>query len=228
MISTKQTEARKTFWTIPRAALTALSAALVLFVASSCTSNDISTETPSNNSNAVAGKQPSVTVTQQPPQQRPPQATTGPAESLPAEVLNAEIQDIEGKTFHLSDYGDKVVVLDLWATWCGPCRLEIPHLVELSKEYGSKGVQVIGLTTEDPQQAQQTVRDFMREFKINYPVGWAKREMSIALMRGNYSIPQTFVIAPGGRIVAHYRGYSDSIPAMIRAAVDKAKEPTGD
>ncbi len=72
------------------------------------------------------------------------------------------------------------------------------------------------------------MRDFAREFKINYKLGWSPREVSMALMNGNASIPQTFVIAPGGRIVTKFRGFSTQIPDMIRAAIDKANEKTGD
>ena len=72
------------------------------------------------------------------------------------------------------------------------------------------------------------MRDFAREFKINYKLGWSPREVSLALMNGNTSIPQTFVIAPGGRIVTKFRGFSNQIPSMIRAAIDKAHEKTGD
>ena len=133
-----------------------------------------------------------------------------------------------GAAFKLSDFKDKVVVLDLWATWCGPCRQEVPHLVELQKEYGAKGVEVIGLTTEDPNSDAEKVRAFAKEFNINYKLGWSPREVSIALMGGNTSIPQTFVIAPGGRIVTKFRGFSTRVPDMIRAAIDKANEKTGD
>jgi peroxiredoxin len=98
----------------------------------------------------------------------------------------------------------------------------------LQKEYGGKGVEVIGLTTEDPESDEAKVREFAKEFNINYKLGWSPREVSLALMNGNQSIPQTFVIAPGGRIVTKFRGFSDRIPSMIRAAIDKANEKTGD
>ena len=146
----------------------------------------------------------------------------------PPLAWNAEIQAVDGAAFRLSDFKDKVVVLDLWATWCGPCRLEIPHLVELQNEYKAKGVEVIGLTTEDPLSDEEKVRDFAKEFQINYKLGWSPRDVSLALMNGNTSIPQTFVIAPGGRIVTKFRGFSTQIPAMIRTAIDKANEKTGD
>jgi thiol-disulfide isomerase/thioredoxin len=133
---------------------------------------------------------------------------------------------VDGGTFRLSDYKDKVVVLDLWATWCNPCRAEIPHLVDLSKEYGGKGVQVVGLTTESPQSDTEKVRDFAKEMNINYKLGWARGDMAVALMNGRPSIPQTFVIGPGGSILFHQIGYSANLPVMIRAAIGRANEKT--
>ncbi|MBV9928298.1 MAG: TlpA family protein disulfide reductase [Acidobacteria bacterium] len=212
------------FWTGARVALAGAAFAGVALVASGCKSNDTANLT----ANSSPKTQPTVTITRsqpgQPAQpQQPPQL-----ETVPAAAWNTEIQAVDGAKFRLSDYKDKVVVVDLWATWCGPCRMEIPHLVDLQKEYGGKGVEVIGLTTEDPESDEAKVRDFAKEFKINYKLGWSPRDVSIALMNGNQSIPQTFVIAPGGRIVTKFRGFSDRIPDMIRAAIDKANEKTGD
>ncbi len=225
MIFNKLISTRKKFWTVPRLMLTVLAATLTLVVASSCTSNDISTET------ANSANKPKVTISSSSPSRQtppPPANGTVAADMLAPDVMNAEITDTTGQTFKLSDYQDRVVVLDLWATWCGPCKAEIPHLVELNADYGAKGVEVIGLTTEDPQSDGQKVQDFVKAYKINYRVGWAGRDVAVALMRGNYSIPQTFVIAPGGRVVAHYLGYAETVPAMIRAAIDRAKETNGD
>ena len=211
-------------WTRARVALACAAFAALALVASNCKSNDTANLT-ANQSQPQSKGAPKVTITQKPgaPPQPPPQLDT-----VPAVAWNTEIQSVDGATFRLSDYKDKVVVLDLWATWCGPCRLEVPHLVELQNEYGAKGVEVIGLTTEDPLEDAEKVRDFAREFKINYKLGWSPREVSLALMNGNTSIPQTFVIAPGGRIVTKFRGFSSQIPNMIRAAIDKASEKTGD
>ena len=220
----KQSVKRNQIWTRARVALTCAAFAALALVASNCKSNDTANLT-ANQSQPQSKGAPKVTVTQKPgaqPQQ-PPQLDT-----VPAVAWNTEIQSVDGATFRLSDYKDKVVVIDLWATWCGPCRLEVPHLVELQKEYGGKGVEVIGLTTENPEDDEAKVRDFAREFKINYKLGWSPREVSIALMAGNTSIPQTFVIAPGGRIVTKFRGFSDRVPDMIRTAIGKANEKTGD
>ena len=231
----KQAQDKKRFWTTGRLSLTAFAFALAALVISGCTSNDTANLT-ANNGAAQANK-PKVTITAsrgtQPAQPTdrtqpapPPPQQQAQLQTVPPEVWNTNIQAVDGGTFRLSDYKDKVVVLDLWATWCGPCRLEIPHLVDLHREYSGKGVQVIGLTTESPQTDADKVRDFAREMNINYKLGWARGDMAVALMNGRPSIPQTFVIAPGGRIVTKFRGFSDRIPDMIRAAIDRANEKT--
>jgi thiol-disulfide isomerase/thioredoxin len=142
---------------------------------------------------------------------------------LDATALNTQVQLLDGKTLKLSDYKGKVVVLDLWATWCPPCRDEIPHLVALSKEYASKGVEVIGLTTENPQTDMEKVQDFVRRFNISYKVGWVEPQMAASLARGRDSIPQTFIITRDGRLLKHFVGFSPtSSPPMIRAAIEMA------
>src|SRR5437773_2550179 len=76
----------------------------------------------------------------------PPQQTA--AETLPDNLRQTEMKTLDGKPLKLSDYTGKVVVLDLWAQWCGPCRLEIPELVALHKDYQGRGVEVLGLTID--------------------------------------------------------------------------------
>ena len=153
---------------------------------------------------------------------RAPQAPPRATDTLPQSVLGAELRALDGAAFRLSDYKDKVVVLDIWATWCGPCRLEIPHLVRLSEEYGPRGVEVIGLSVEDPASASGAVRDFAREFRINYRLGWAEQRWTLALTRGAATIPQTFVIGRNGRRLLHLQGYSPQISDTLREAIDRA------
>jgi thiol-disulfide isomerase/thioredoxin len=219
MTEMKKSQGKESFWTAGRLMMMAFVFAVSALVISNCKSNDTA------NLTANSGGQPKVTITaQQGVQPGQPQTQAAGAVSVPASIWNTEIQSVDGGTFRLSDYKDKVVVLDLWATWCGPCRLEIPHLVEVNKEYAGKGVQVIGLTTESPQFDADKVRDFAREMQINYKLGWARADIAQGLMEinGRPSIPQTFVIAPGGRIVTKFIGFSDRIPTMIRAAIDQA------
>src|SRR6266540_3034915 len=99
-------------------------------------------------------------------------STSNSAESsippLPENVMQASINLLDGQKAKLADYSGKVLIVDLWATWCGPCRQEIPHLVELAKEYKSKGVEVIGLTKEDPENQPEAVKQFSELMNINY------------------------------------------------------------
>ena len=222
---------KQSFWTAGRVGLAVLVFAASAFYASSCVSNDTTNETASGNAKQSpnAGK-PTVTinssrgpVAQQSPQQRPQ------LDVVPPIAWDTQIAAVGGGSFKLSDYKDKTVVLDLWATWCGPCRAEIPHLVALNNEFGGKGVEIIGLTTEDPNSAGEAVAEFAKEFKINYKLGWARGDVAQALMNGRPTIPQTFVIAPGGRIITKFMGYSDQIPQAIRAAIKTAGDAkTGD
>ncbi len=142
--------------------------------------------------------------------------------AMPAGVTEADLRTIDGESFRLSSRAGTVVVLDLWATWCGPCRSEIPHLVQLSKDYKDRGVEVIGLTTEDPKAAAQKVRDFANEFQIDYTLGWAG-DVGRTLMQDNTSIPQKFVITRDGRLMKRLMGFNTQIgPTQLREAVEQA------
>src|SRR5262249_43520355 len=112
---------------------------------------------------------------------------------------------------------------DLWATWCGPCRREIPHLIALAKEFKGRGVEVIGLTREDPAKDAEKVRQFVGEFNINYPIGWANGEFASGLMKGRNSIPQTYVIGRDGHVRKYFVGFNaETSPPQLRAAVEEA------
>ncbi|MBL8191092.1 MAG: TlpA family protein disulfide reductase [Acidobacteria bacterium] len=155
-------------------------------------------------------------------QQQPAQQAQPPAEMSPA-VLQANFKTLDGQTKKLADYSGKVVIVDLWATWCGPCRQEIPHLIEMAKTYKSKGVEVVGLTNENPSMDEQKVKDFSKEFKINYPIGWADPQMQVGLMNGRNGIPQTIIIGRDGKVKKHFVGFNAmiSVPQM-KAALEEA------
>ena len=149
----------------------------------------------------------------------------GASVEMPAGLSEAIFKTLDGSSKKLADYKGKVVIVDLWATWCGPCRQEIPHLIELANTYRDKGVEIIGLTNEDPDTQAEQVRQFSQQFKINYPIGWADPTMTTNLMRinGRGGIPQTFIIGRDGKVKGKFVGFSPVIsPPQIKAVLDQA------
>jgi len=136
--------------------------------------------------------------------------------------MQASINLLDGQKAKLADYSGKVLIVDLWATWCGPCRQEIPHLVELAKEYKGKGVEVIGLTNENPETDAELVKEFSKAFNINYTIGWADQEMQSGLMRGRQAIPQTLIIGRDGKVLKHYVGFNPRVVPQMKAVIEAA------
>ena len=215
--STQPRERVSHFWTPQRATLTLLTLALLAaFGVSSCSQPaDTTNATPKatvtvNGSNT--GPRTNKTATE------PPMPTT-----LAASALEAELKTIpDGKVFKLSDLNGKVLVIDLWATWCGPCRTSTPELVNLQKEFGPKGLEVIGLDIDPDSDTPEKVKAFADEFDINYKLAFADRDLAVSLMRGG-NIPQSIVVGRDGKIVDHFVGFSPlRTPPKLRAAIEKA------
>ena len=141
------------------------------------------------------------------PAERP---SAAPAELavLPESVLNRQLKALDKGSFSLADFGGKVLVVNLWASWCGPCRREVPEYEKVRREFAGRGVEFIGLTAEDPRTSSDRVKQFARDLNFGFRLGWADHETAVALMNGRNAIPQTLVIAPDGRILSHWRGYS--------------------
>lgn len=134
-------------------------------------------------------------------------ANGAPKPSLPAgEVAGSApgftLSDIGGKSVSLSDFRGKVVVLDFWATWCPPCRREIPDFINLQKEYGSRGVQIVGVALDEPAKVQA----FVRQNGMNYPVLLGTDDIALKY-GGIQGIPTTFVIDRKGKIVSKFEGF---------------------
>ena len=141
---------------------------------------------------------------------------------LPPEVALAPLKDANGASFKLADFFGKVTVVNFWATWCGPCRREIPELVKLHKEFQSRGVEMIGLTSEDPVASAEKVRKFIQDFQIDYRIGWATGQVSAPLMQGHTAIPQIFVISPDARILKRFVGFSPAYMSELKQVLEDA------
>src|SRR6476620_7700685 len=193
----------KNLWTTRRIIFTLIVLTLIaLFVGSSCNSNDRTTTTTTTTDSAY-----------------PP---------LPPVVLRTELRAASGSPIKLSDYSGKVLLVNLWATWCGPCRLETPELVKLHKEYQARGVEMVGLSTENPDASAQRVVEFVKAFNVDYQVGWATPEVALTLMQGKDSIPQSFIITREGRILKRFIGFSPTTtPPQLRQALEDALAAKG-
>ena len=106
------------------------------------------------------------------------------------------LTQVDGRPLQLSSYRGKVVLLDFWATWCDPCRDEIPHFVELQQKYGNQGLQIIGVSMDD---SIDPVRPFAEKLGINYPIVMGSAKIG-ELYGGILGLPIAFMIGRDGRI----------------------------
>lgn len=121
-------------------------------------------------------------------------------EELPSFVLS----DLSGGEQNLQDYRGKVLIVDFWATWCAPCRKEIPDFIALKEEYGEKGLEIIGISLDD---SMSDLKDFVKTNKINYPVLYRDQDRKIVdLFGGIKGIPTTFIIDRDGKVVNKFVG----------------------
>ncbi len=108
------------------------------------------------------------------------------------------LQSLDGKTVRLSDFRGKPVVLNFWATWCGPCKIEMPWFVDLQKQYGPAGLQFLGVAMDDA--STKDIAEFAESMKVNYPILIGKESVGDAY-GGVQFLPETFYIDRNGKVV---------------------------
>jgi thiol-disulfide isomerase/thioredoxin len=125
------------------------------------------------------------------------------AKGRPAK-LNFTFKDVDNRKVSLSEFKGKVIILDFWATWCVPCKAEIPGFIDLQKKYGGRGLQIIGLSVDD---SMATAKKYAVEMKINYPVLLAEgKEDILEAYDPIPSIPVSVVIGRDGTICSKHLG----------------------
>ena len=135
------------------------------------------------------------------------------------------LPDITGQKILTKDNEDKVLIIDVWGTWCGPCRREIPAFKRLQTKYGDRGLRVIGLTWEKKPpnpKIQRHVEDFVEKNKINYPVLLLSRDAFKALRVGSF--PTTFFVGRDGFVAERIRG-AQPYKTLESAALKLLDEP---
>ena len=116
------------------------------------------------------------------------------------------ITDINGQKLDLASYRGKVVLLDFWATWCAPCRTEIPHFIAMQNKYGSQGLQIIGISLDD---SADPVKKYYAEQKMNYPVAVGDDKLASSY-GGVLGLPVAFIIDRQGKILYKHTGETDA------------------
>lgn len=124
-----------------------------------------------------------------------------------SEGVKFSFPGLDGKAINLEDYRGKVVLVDVWATWCPPCRMEIPGFIKLYDEYKDKGLVIIGISIDED--GIKAVKPFAEEFKINYPIALADGSDVTKVFGPIRGIPTKFLIDKDGKIVQKMVGYRD-------------------
>lgn len=136
------------------------------------------------------------------------------------------LQSLDGKNTRLSDFRGQAVLLNFWATWCAPCKIEMPWFVELQKQYGPQGFQIVGVAMDDA--SAKEIADFAKEMGVNYPVLVGNNSVGDAY-GGVQFLPENFYIDRNGKLVARAFGLKsrseieDEIKAIIASKVTVLK-----
>ena len=133
--------------------------------------------------------------------------TSAPPASLvastlsPAQALALTMDDLQGKPHTLDDWRGKVLLVNFWATWCPPCREEVPLLVKLQAKYAAQGLQIVGIATDE--QSAQDVRDFVKKIVVNYPIlmsGGHSADIVNALGGNFIGLPVSVLLGRDGKV----------------------------
>jgi len=127
------------------------------------------------------------------------------------------LESLDGKATRLSDFRGKAVLLNFWATWCGPCKIEMPWFVDLQNKYGSQGLQIVGVAMDDA--SKEDIAKFAKEMGVNYPILIGKEAVGDQY-GGVPALPESFLIARDGKIVDKIIGLRGK--AEIEDAIKKA------
>jgi thiol-disulfide isomerase/thioredoxin len=139
-------------------------------------------------------------------------------------VATAEIKSLDGTLFTVNDKKGKIVLLNLWATWCGPCRAEMPALVRMQEKHRDQGFEVIGLNTDE--EDVEMINEFAGTMKLNYPLAYADTKLQSSLLKISKfpGIPQSFLLDRDGNLRGVFRGANAADIKKMEEVVAKLVE----
>ncbi len=156
---------------------------------------------------------------------RPIRAGEAPQTNLPMPpkrpITEMVWTTLEGTTANMGELRGKAIILDFWATYCPPCRDEIPHLNELQAKYGTDKLQIIGLNVGGDEEKPKILA-FAKEYKISYPIAFPEDDLLQFVTAGDDRIPQTAVFDREGKLVTKIVGFDNSAIKALDAAVEAA------
>jgi len=158
-------------------------------------------------------------------------APTQPVVTLPSSLLDRELNTIDGRPLKLSDYSNRTIVLNLFASWCGPCRMNLPDLIDLKRSYVGHPIEVIGLVSQKNDPDLDAVRKFVRDQGVNFEVIWDTENFGDSLIKavnGRSVLPDTFIIVRGN-VRKTFFGFNGSMtPQQLRQTLDQIGQGQGD
>ncbi|MEJ7860627.1 MAG: TlpA disulfide reductase family protein [Pyrinomonadaceae bacterium] len=140
----------------------------------------------------------------------------------PVAVTTADIRALDESTFKIEDKKGKILLLNLWATWCGPCRAEMPELVAMQEKYKDQNFEIIGLNSDD--ESPEEIKAFVETMKLNYTIAWSDPKLIgelFKLSKANSAIPQTFLIDREGHLRGVFVGGGAKVVNQLKELVDK-------
>ena len=140
-----------------------------------------------------------------------------PRLALASPAPDFTLQSLDGRTMRLSDFRGKAVLLNFWATWCGPCKIEMPWFVELQNQYAAQGFQIVGVAMDDA--SKEDISKFAKDMGVNYPILIGKESVGDEY-GGVPALPESFLIGRDGKIVDKILGLRGK--AEIEDAIKKA------
>lgn len=145
-----------------------------------------------------------------------PEIKTDGYPPAPPNLMEASLKKLDGSTLKLNDYKGKVLVVNVWATWCGPCRAEVPELIKLQNKHQAKGFEVIGLNL-DEDDTPEMIKDFGKEFNINYDLvrGDSQLFKEFYQVSKRDAIPQSFLIDREGKLLGVFVGGGGALKKLI-------------